>query len=170
MHFLPPVTQGLGRAAPRQQPAATRGFTLIELMVVLVVLAILIVVAAPGFKDLIVATRIKNASFDVFSSLIFARSEAVTRNTAVTITPTGGDWANGWSIADSGGTVVRRQDAFPNLTIAGPATLTFNGMGRVTGATNPTIGVTAAGVDAAKSRCITVDLGGRPVTKTGACA
>ena len=137
-------------------------------MVVVAILAILTTIAAPGFRNLIAATRIKNASFDVYSSLIHARSEAITRNATVTVTAAGGGWANGWTVTESGGTVIRQQDPYPNITIVGPATMSFNGMGRL--AIPGTIELSAAGVSAAQSRCISIDLSGRPVTKPGACS
>lgn len=148
-----------------------RGFTLIELLVVVTVLAILLTVGIPSFRETIISNRIKNASFDVYSSLIQARSEAVTRNNTVTVTPTdASDWAKGWTIS-AGGTVVRRQDAAEGITITGSlASLTFNGMGRLTGTTVGQFTVTAASATDAQKRCVIIDPSGRPATKTGACS
>ena len=52
------------------------GFTLIELMVTIAIAAILATLAAPSFREYIVSQRIKNASFDLFTALTLARSEA----------------------------------------------------------------------------------------------
>lgn len=156
-----------------------RGFTIIELMIVVVILVILIAIAAPDFRNLIVATRIKNASFDVFSALIHARSEAVTRNTTVTVTPAAGGWADGWTMTESGGTVIRQQGAYSNIaitldnadTFVPSGTISFNGMGRltVTGAI-PAFSLTATGALDKSKRCIIIDASGRPVTKEGICS
>ncbi len=147
------------------------GFTLTELMIVVTVMAILMAVALPNFTVFVRNQRVKTASFDVFSSLVFARSEAVTRNAAVTMAPlTGGSWTSGWTVTDSGGTVLRRQEAIPNITITGPASpasVVYSGSGRLSGAPG-SFELTATG-STVTTRCITIDLSGRPVTKAAAC-
>ncbi len=149
-----------------------RGFTLIELITVMAVMAVLIGVGLPSFRSMVVNMRIKNASFDIYSSLLAARNEAMTRNTTVTITPSGGtNWASGWTTT-AGTTTVKTQDAFPDTTITGPATLVYNSSGRVTTAANcPTSSPTKVCVMVATKaaptvpvRCVTIDLSGRPAT------
>jgi len=149
-------------------PRRARGFTITETMLAIAVLAILVGLAAPGFREIILSQAVKTASFDLFSNLVAARSEAITRNTTVTVTPSGGNWANGWTITDSTGDVVRQQDQFPQVLIAGPGAITFNSAGRLTtGSTS--ISLMANGGKATHNRCIEIDLGGRPATKKGAC-
>jgi type IV fimbrial biogenesis protein FimT len=151
----------------RAQRAAL-GFTITETMLAVAVLAILVGLAAPGFKEIILSQAVKTASFDLFSNLLVARSEAITRNTTVTVTPAGGNWANGWTITDSGGETVRQQDKFAQVIIAGPGSITFNGAGRLTtGSTS--LSLMANGGQASHNRCIEIDLGGRPASKKGAC-
>lgn len=148
-----------------------RGFTVIEMIITVAILVILIAVGIPSFRDFILVQRVKNASFEVFAALALARSEAVSRNNTVTITPTGANWSNGWQITTIDpitlATVnLSSQSAYSNVTIAGPATVAYAGTGRSAAAS---ISLTATGVSAANSRCIAIDLSGRPVTKTGAC-
>lgn len=153
----------------RRSPAAARGFTITETMVTVAVLVILIGLATPSFREIILAQGVKTASFDVFASLILARSEAVTRNTTVTVTPSGGNWSDGWTISDSGGEVVKRQDRMPQVIISGPSSVTYNGAGRVTtGGTS--ISLMANGGRATHVRCISIDLSGRPVQKQESCS
>jgi len=148
--------------------AAARGFTITETMVTVAVLVILVGLATPSFREIILAQGVKTASFDVFAGLILARSEAVSRNTTVTITPSGGNWSEGWTIADSSGEVVRRQNRLPQVIISGPGSVTYNGAGRLTtGATS--ISLMASGGRAPHSRCISIDLSGRPVQKQENC-
>ncbi|GAB3280573.1 GspH/FimT family pseudopilin [Parahaliea aestuarii] len=81
-----------------------RGFTLIELMVVLAILAILLFVAAPGFQDLIRNNRLVSEVYALRATLANARSEAMARRAAVTVCPidsaqnclVGSDWSSGY--------------------------------------------------------------------------
>lgn len=146
------------------------GFTLVETIMVVTVLAILVAVAAPSFSTLILSQRVKNASFDVFSSLSYARSEAITRNTTVTVTPTVGSWSNGWTVTEPAtGTVLRTQNAVSGISITGPASVSYNGMGRLNAAAT-SFSLTGTSLSASNLRCISIDLSGRPVVKTGTCA
>jgi len=146
------------------------GFTLIEAIVVIAILAILVAIAVPSFNTLIRSQRVKNTSFDIFSSLSYARSEAITRNTTVTVTPTGGNWSNGWAVTDPAtGTVLRTQNAVSGITVTGSATVSYNGMGRLNAAVTA-FSLTGTDLSASNLRCISIDLSGRPVVKTGACS
>lgn len=80
-----------GRAGPsvplcvRCFGGATRsgGFTLIELMTAIAVLAILMMVAVPSFTTLIRSNRLTSQANALIGALQYARSEAVSRNTRV---------------------------------------------------------------------------------------
>ena len=162
-----PIFQRRPRSVARARRAAL-GFTITETMLAVAVLAILVGLAAPGFKEIILSQAVKTASFDLFSHLVVARSEAITRNTTVTVSPAAGNWANGWTITDSGGETVRQQDKFAQVIIAGPGSITFNGAGRLTtGSTS--LSLMANGGQASHNRCIEIDLSGRPASKKGAC-
>jgi type IV fimbrial biogenesis protein FimT len=85
--------------------ALPRGFTLIELMMTLAVLAVLTTLAAPSFRSLIASQNVKAAASSLQSSLLFARSEALKRNRSVALAPReSGNWARGWTVqcADCG--------------------------------------------------------------------
>ena len=160
------------RAARSSAPKATAGFTVIELLIVVIILAVLTSLAAPSFNNLVRSEAIKSASFDVFSSLVLARNEAITRNSTVTVTPNGGNWAQGWEIKDTtSGTVIRKQNPFTNsVAITGPASVSYTGTGRLPG-TGLASGFSLVDSGGGRNtRCITVDLSGRPVVKTGACS
>ncbi len=152
----------------RPPRAAVRGFTIIEAMVTLAVLGIVIGLAIPSFREILLVQGVKTASFDVFSGLVLARSEAVTRNTTVTITPSGGNWSDGWTIFDSSGDVVGRQDRLPRVIISGPNNVTYNSAGRLTTGTT-SIMLTVNGGRTTHARCINIELSGRPVQKQAGC-
>ena len=134
----------------------------------LAVLAILISLATPSFREIVLSHGVKSASYDMVSGLLLARSEAITRNTTVTIVPSGGDWSEGWTISDASGDVVQRQDRMPRVIILGPDRVTYNSAGRVTtGRTS--ISLMANGGRTVRTRCISIDLNGRPVQKQANC-
>jgi type IV fimbrial biogenesis protein FimT len=152
--------------APHRHSA---GFTLLEMIIVATVLFVLATIALPNYVQFVRNQRVKTASFDVFSTLLLARSEAVTRNTTVTVVPQSGtnDWTAGWRVT-VGADTLRSQGALPNITLTGPTAVTYNGSGRLTAALASGIQITTQGTGASV-RCITVDPSGRPVTKAQSC-
>jgi prepilin-type N-terminal cleavage/methylation domain-containing protein len=78
-----------------------RGFTLIELMTAVAVLAILAVLAAPSFKDFIERYRLRGAVDDAISLISNARAEAVKtdRDVSVSFGGSTGDWCVGANAA-----------------------------------------------------------------------
>lgn len=59
---------------------AERGFTLVEIMVVIVIIAVIGAMAAPSFRDLINTSRISSATNEVVIGLQSARMEAIRTN------------------------------------------------------------------------------------------
>lgn len=139
----------------------TRGFTLIELMVVVALAAIMASLAAPSFKSFVSGQRVKTAASDFAMAAIFARSEAIKRNADVTVTPaTSGatGWKDGWSVA-AGTIPLSQQQAYNGVTFSGPASaITYTGTGRL-GATVSTMTITGSDGSA---RCVAFDLSGMP--------
>ena len=148
----------------------SRGFTLIELMVVLAILAIVLVIAAPSFANFILAQRIKAASSDIVASLAYARSEAIKQNGSVTITPTSGNWASGWTITSSSG-VLQSQSGYQRITVTGPTSIVFGRSGRVISSVATPINIDDAdGRPAVTGRCITLGVSGLPRAIAGSCS
>ena len=141
---------------------------MVELLVTTMVLVILLSVGLPEFSEFIRNQRIKSTSFDLFSTLVLARSEAIARNASVTVAPAGGDWVNGWTVTDTDGNVIRNADAITSVTITGPTSVVYRGSGRLTNAVLPEFEITSTG-DNITMRCISIDLSGRPRSKAEAC-
>jgi len=149
------------------------GFTIIEVLSVIAIMAILVSLAAPSMRDMIAGTRVKGAASDAFGSLIVARSEAIKRNGAVDVIPEDAtNWALGWKVRAVGTTddlsVVQ---AIPGgITVTGPAdSVRYRGDGRLI---NTTTGALLAAEIAftfytaefvhVPMRCIRIDPSGRP--------
>ncbi|MDF3834617.1 GspH/FimT family pseudopilin [Cupriavidus basilensis] len=144
-----------------------RGFTLIELIATVTIAAILMAIATPYFRDFISGQRIRAAGYDIVAALIYARSEAIKRDSGVTVAPASGGWQNGWTVT-SGTTTLSQHEALQGLTMTGPAGgLVYNGNGRLTATISP-FGISAAS-STAPQRCINVDLSGLPSSQAGSC-
>ena len=80
------------------------GFSLIELIFVIVIAGVLLAIGIPNFRDFIRNGRIAAESNDLLTGINVARSEAVKRRTPVTmcsgVAPTcdAGDFSDGWFV------------------------------------------------------------------------
>jgi prepilin-type N-terminal cleavage/methylation domain-containing protein len=124
---------------------ATRGFTLLELMIAVGIAAILATMAVPAFNSMLASTRANTAFTRISADLNFARSEAIKRNRRVLICrSTDGKvcaaataWEAGWLLcydADNSGAgngvcdtattelpnPVRISNAIKSVTLEGP--------------------------------------------------
>lgn len=87
--------------------SANRGFTLLELLILIAVLAILLSVAVPSFFSAIQNSRMTAQANDLVTAFQLARSEALKRKVPISICasdtsadePTcGSDWSEGWIV------------------------------------------------------------------------
>lgn len=143
------------------------GFTLVELMITVTIVAIVLVIGIPSFKNFVLNQRVKTASSQIFFALTLARSEAIKRNAEVRLVKTGTNWQDGWTVSTVTGSVtLSTQEALSNVAISGPASsVTYSAIGRLTGGVSPTFSVEGG----SSARCVSVSLSGVPSTKTGTC-
>ncbi|RRQ23560.1 prepilin-type N-terminal cleavage/methylation domain-containing protein [Guyparkeria sp. SCN-R1] len=77
--------------APQRRFSRSSGFSLIELMITIVVAAILLAVAIPGFGNLILSNKLTTVTNEWVTAVNVARSEAIKRNAVVVICGESGD-------------------------------------------------------------------------------
>jgi type IV fimbrial biogenesis protein FimT len=150
-----------------------RGWTAIEMMVVVAILGILAAFAAPSMQQLVRTQKVRAASYDIFSDLTYARSEAIARGHDVQVTSTNGvDWVGGWTIRDiTSGETLRQQAALSvGLSFQSPdaGTLTFDRSGRTT-SVRFNIQPTDSNVPTNQKRCVRISPSGRPNSLEGLC-
>ena len=81
-----------------------RGFTLIELMITLAMVAILASLAAPSFTTMMANQQLSTAASELMTSALQARSLALKNNRRVLVQPiTNGDWLTGWRVYEDAG-------------------------------------------------------------------
>lgn len=157
--------------------AGGRGFTLVELMVVLAILAVFAAIAIPAFSEMTLTSRLRAQANALAAGVVLARSEAIKRNQVVRLcasddgaacASTATSWGSGWIVLGAGNEVISRHAGMPSgyLNIATVASVSFQPSG--TGATvaafklcraTPSVG--------SQERVIEVSATGRPsVNKT----
>jgi type IV fimbrial biogenesis protein FimT len=181
------------------EPQQISGFTLVEVLVVITIVAVLMALAVPSYQYVTSANRIAGEVNGLLGDMQYARSEAIKEGQTVTVcsstnptaaaptcsgTPT---WATGWivfsdangnGIVDGGETILRVQRAFSfgdtfNAN-RGMSAVTFNREGFALGLGNTvTVTLHAAAATAGSTRCLAITIVGQLTTQTagtGGCA
>ena len=176
---------------------APRGFTVIELMIVVVIIGILMAIAAPSLRAMIIGNQLRSVASELLNDMAIARNEAAKRSQRTVICKSndqntcvsGATWGNGWIVfvdADNSlqrntvGTtepLIRVKQAIPNsvaFTIAPPPAppdnVQFRAFGVITAAATQTFTIcpTDAGTGIA-GRTITMTPLGRVQSAVAVC-
>ena len=146
-----------------------RGFTLIEMMVVISLLAILLAVGVPSFRAMIQQNRVTAVTNDLVAALQFARSEAIRTGANVTVCSSSdqstcsGVWTNGWVVRNAAGPLRVWPAAREGVAIAVPGAVTYTSLGYVTAARCFQLSLDAY------QRFVGVSAGGRVASSPNAC-
>ena len=144
------------------------GFSLVELMFAIVILAVLVGIAMPSFSTWLRNSQIRNAAESIANGLQRARAEAVARNTSVAfVLATDSSWTVDYVVKpvaadppiDSRSSSEGSRDVTRTVLPAGATTVTFNNLGQVTDAT-PLAQVDFAAVGGNRNLRVTIGVGG----------
>lgn len=89
---------------------ASKGMTVIELLIILAAIAIVVMISVPGSTMVLEHYRLKSTSSDLVGGLNLAKGEALKRNSTVRVCPssngrfcrTDGNWNHGWLVYSDG--------------------------------------------------------------------
>lgn len=120
------------------------GFTLVEFLITITILAILMVLVIPSFQTMLMNSRISAQVNGLVNALNFARTTALTQNMSVQVCPIGAtnsttcgsNWGQGWIVVTqpSTGTATLLQSFTisannPVLSATGISSVSFNSRG-----------------------------------------
>lgn len=167
-------------------PESSKGHTLVEIMIAMVILGILLALAAQNYGVWIANSRIRTATETLVEGLSAARNEAIKRNRPIgfrlmtnlssscTASPSGTSWVASLddpkhkcdvdiSDTDAPFIVAKKSAGEGTATVtieADASTVIFNGLGRVVlvGASIAQIDIASSAVSAAQSRPLRITL------------
>jgi len=168
------------------------GFTMVEMLTVMAIVAILLSIGVPSYKYITTSYRMSSEVNGLLGDLMYARGEALKEGQGVTVcvsnngtTCTGGNWQNGWVIfsnptgagSPAAGTILRVQAPFtgnpPDTFVASSAinAITYNREGFATtaaGFPNTIITLHNPAANSGFTRCLTISPQGTLNTETAA--
>lgn len=171
------------------------GFTLIELMVAVAVLAVTLTIGVPSFRETIQTNRMATQANEFVAALALARSEAIKRGTRTTLCKSpdgsnctnGGNWDQGWIVfvdgnnnatADDGtGSILKVYSSLGSSTLSGNTNVA-NYVSYISSGFTQLIGggiqagtfTLCPGTSGATGRSIVISATGRPTVSKVTCS
>ncbi|MES9939366.1 MAG: GspH/FimT family pseudopilin [Candidatus Thiodiazotropha sp. 6PLUC2] len=145
----------------------TRGFTVVELLMTIVIGSILVAVAVPSYTGMVERNAVSTTSNELLSGLLLARSEAIRQvqnpidqsDQTVTLSPS----SNGWEVNMEDGTNLINYTVDSNSVTIDGNDITYNARGRANLASAQSIDISYDGT--VKSR-VCLSLTGRPFIRS----
>lgn len=166
-----------------------RGFTLPELMITVLILAIVLGIATPSMKSLLNQQELRSKVSLLSSTLAYARNEAVSRVKTVAICGSSGgntcngsgDWSDGWMVFldnnengqfDTGDELLKKggdEGTTVQMTLATSATyVSYSELGESSDLRSIRVCAPGADSDSSKARTLSVSIVGSTRVSTGA--
>lgn len=161
------------------------GFSLIELMVTIAIVSILLTLGVPSFSAVLRNITLTTQANNFVAAINLARSEAIRRNTAVTLSATASNitqhhWESGWQIwvdSNGNGTLDNGEllRLFPDMgsgtLVSNTSLLRFSGNGFLDGRQQVTLVFSLQPPDCAAepARDIMITPAGRPSVQETSC-
>jgi len=142
-------------------------------MMAIAILAILLTLAIPSFREMILSSKLKSYSANMVSSVYLARGEALKRNMTINLCVsadgqqcTEGNWQDGWIVLAGDKVILRQQPISQGYNItesSGLTNLRFQSSGL---AASPAAFIICRAAPTAGSheRAVTIAITGRPYT------
>ncbi|AMB87926.1 general secretion pathway protein GspH [Pseudomonas agarici] len=148
-----------------------KGFTLVELMVTVAVLAIVLTLAVPSFTSSIQRSKAETEANDLMRALNYTRLEAINRGVNVRIAPStaGAAWTTALTTTlSSNSTILRSTPAMSSSATVASNNVAFIEFNNLGGLADPAANTPLTFVEGAYTNTVTVCLTGR-IVLNGVC-
>jgi type IV fimbrial biogenesis protein FimT len=146
------------------------------MITVVVIVAIIVVIAAPALSQALANQRLRAAATDLMSALLVARSEAIKRGVQMRVAPlVEHDWTSGWRVvaADSGEQVEKIESLGQWVEVSyAPEVIAYERNGRIAavGTTRVEFRDSAGSSSGVPARCVMIDPAGMPRLVQASCS
>ena len=147
----------------------SKGFTIWQVMIPMIIVGVMSSIMLPSFSEMVKEQRLRQASSEFRSSIVLARSEAVKRNSYLSLVPNQ-TWDQGWCVnPNSDDTTCTDFSIFKygitdNMSVSSTSSsVIFNDWGRTSSCPQFTMSIDNCSI------CLAVTSDGRVLSQKGQC-